>query len=51
MHALETLLVSHADAAFDKFQAWALRNTFDVQDGLEIVIVSRFAQAAGSIKF
>lgn len=40
MHALETLLVSHVDSAFDRFQAWALRNTFDVPDGLELVIVS-----------
>lgn len=39
-HALETLLENQVDAAFDRFTAYALRNTFKVPDGLEIVMVS-----------
>lgn len=39
-HALETLLENHVDQAFDKFTAYALRNTFKVPDNLELVMVS-----------
>ena len=39
-HALETLLESHVDKAFDKFTAWALRNAFEIPPDLEIVLVS-----------
>lgn len=38
-HALETLLENQVDAAFDRFTAYALRNTFKVPDGVEIVMV------------
>lgn len=37
---LETLLESHVDRAFDKFTAYALRNSFKVPDGVELVLVS-----------
>ena len=40
IYALETLLSSHVDKAFDKFTAWALRNTFDIPDDVEVVMVS-----------
>lgn len=39
-HALETLLENHVDRAFDTFTAYALRNTFRVPDGVELVLVS-----------
>lgn len=39
-HALETLLENQVDAAFDRFTAYALRNTFKVPDGVEVVMVS-----------
>jgi kinetochore protein Mis12/MTW1 len=38
--ALETLIESKVDKAFDRFTAYALRNTFKVPDGLEVVLVS-----------
>jgi kinetochore protein Mis12/MTW1 len=38
--ALETLLESQVDRAFDMFTAYALRNTFKVPDGVEVVLVS-----------
>lgn len=31
---------SHIDKAFDKFTAWTLRNAFDFQKDLELVLVS-----------
>ena len=37
---LETLMDSHIDKAFDKFTAWTLRNAFDFQKDLELVLVS-----------
>lgn len=39
LHALETLLESHIDKAFDKFTAWALRNAFEIPPDLEVVLV------------
>ena len=40
LYQLETLLESHMDKAFDKFAAWALRNTFDFPSDLDVVLVS-----------
>jgi hypothetical protein len=40
LYAFETLISNHVDKAFDKFTAWALRNTFDVPDDIEVVMVS-----------
>lgn len=37
---LNTLLESHMDVALDKWVAWCLRNTFNVPDGLGLVMVS-----------
>jgi kinetochore protein Mis12/MTW1 len=37
---METILEARIDKAFDKFTAWALRNSFDVPPELEIVMVS-----------
>ncbi|KAL1412112.1 hypothetical protein Q8F55_003111 [Vanrija albida] len=37
-HALETLLETHVDRAFDTFTAYALRNAFRVPDGVEVVM-------------
>ncbi|TXT07407.1 hypothetical protein VHUM_03127 [Vanrija humicola] len=37
-HALETLLETHVDRAFDTFTAYALRNAFKVPDGVEVVM-------------
>ncbi|WWD03457.1 hypothetical protein V865_001509 [Kwoniella europaea PYCC6329] len=36
--ALETLLESHVDKAFDKFTAWVLRNAFEFSPELEVVL-------------
>ncbi|WVR07821.1 hypothetical protein IAU60_004864 [Kwoniella sp. DSM 27419] len=36
--ALETLLESHVDKAFDKFTAWVLRNAFEFPPELEVVL-------------
>ncbi|WWD19491.1 hypothetical protein CI109_103952 [Kwoniella shandongensis] len=38
LHALETLLESHVDKAFDKFTAWVLRNAFEFSPELEVVL-------------
>ncbi|WVO12442.1 hypothetical protein L204_100041 [Cryptococcus depauperatus] len=38
LHALETLLESHMDNAFDKFEGWALRNPFDFPADLEVAL-------------
>lgn len=46
-HALETLLENHIDRSFDKFTAYALRNAFNVPDGVELVLVSRVKCLAG----
>lgn len=40
IYAFETLLSNHVDKAFDKFTAWALRNTFDIPNDVEVVMVS-----------
>jgi hypothetical protein len=40
MYALETLLESHVDKAFEKFTAWVMRNPFDIPAELEPVLVS-----------
>jgi kinetochore protein Mis12/MTW1 len=39
LHSIETLLESHVDKAFDRFTAWALRNTFDIPSDVEAVLV------------
>lgn len=44
---LETLMDSHIDKAFDKFTAWTLRNAFDFQKDLELVLVSYRYQCDG----
>ena len=44
---LETLMDSHIDKAFDKFTAWTLRNAFDFQKDLELVLVSFRYQCDG----
>ncbi|WRT70393.1 uncharacterized protein IL334_007391 [Kwoniella shivajii] len=36
--ALETLLESHIDKAFDKFTAWVLRNAFEFSPELQVVL-------------
>ncbi|WWC64397.1 uncharacterized protein I303_107007 [Kwoniella dejecticola CBS 10117] len=36
--ALETLLESHVDKAFDRFTAWTLRNAFEFSPELEVVL-------------
>ncbi|WWC71839.1 uncharacterized protein I206_105798 [Kwoniella pini CBS 10737] len=36
--ALETLIESHVDKAFDKFTAWVLRNAFEFSPELEVVM-------------
>ncbi|RSH91685.1 hypothetical protein EHS25_009054 [Saitozyma podzolica] len=38
MYALETLLESHVDKAFEKFTAWVMRNPFDIPAELEPVL-------------
>jgi len=39
---------SHIDKAFDKFTAWTLRNAFDFQKDLELILVSCSDQCGGS---
>ncbi|TYJ51745.1 hypothetical protein B9479_007671 [Cryptococcus floricola] len=38
MHALETLLETHFDRAFDKYETWLLRNAFEFEKGLDVVL-------------
>ncbi|KAE8539546.1 hypothetical protein D1P53_004648 [Cryptococcus gattii VGV] len=38
LHALETLLETHVDKAFDMFTSWLLRNPFEFSPDLEVVL-------------